>query len=148
MRAYEILYEDSRSKAQKLQDLIDHPATEETVRSVAKSRLQLLMASECPVEVRSRLTVQTNITEADLDRQFLTGLSMGDLYEGLCGLNPAPNDIQFLRQGSIRMMVPPPFMGKTKNEYIQEILRVCPGARDIRSQMFEGIGYMFSISYI
>lgn len=147
MRAREFLFEDSRTKIQKLEELIAHPGTEDTVRQVAMSRLDLLR-SQMPVETRSRITVQTNITEEDLDRQFLTGVPMGNLYEGLCSLNPAPNDIQFQRQGSIRMMVPPPFMNKTKNEYIQEILRVCPGARDIRSQMIEGLGYMFSISYI
>lgn len=148
MRAREFLFEDSRSKIDKLKALIDHPGTEETVRQVARGRLELLMASECSEEPRSRITVQTNITEDDLDRQFLTGLPLGALYEGLCALSPAPNEINFLRQGSIQMMVPPPFMGKTKNQYIQEIMDVCPGARQVHSRMIEGLGYWFSISYI
>ena len=148
MRAREFLFEDSRSKIEKLRELIDHPGTEETVRQVARGRLELLMASECPVEARSRITVQTNVTEEDLDRQFLTGVNLGGLYENLCSLSPAPNDIQFLRQGSIRIMVPPPFMGKTKAQYVGELMQACPGARQVHSQMIEGLGYMFSISYI
>lgn len=148
MRAREFLYEDSRTKIEKLKALIDHPSTEETVRSVARGRLQLLMASECPVEAPQRISVPTNVTEEDLDRQFLTGLNLGQLYEGLCSLSPRPNDIQFLRQGAIRIMVPPPFMGKTKQEYVSELMQACPGARQIHSQMIEGLGYMFSISYI
>lgn len=147
MRAREYLYEDSRSKIEKLEELIAHPGTEDTVRSVAQSRLALLR-SHAPVEAPARLTVATNVTEADLDRQFLTGVNLGGIYEGLCSLEPRPNDIQFLRQGSIRVMVPPPFMGKTKQEYLNELLSVCPGARQIHSQMIEGYGYMFSISYI
>lgn len=148
MRAREFLYEDDRSKLEKLRDLIDHPGTEETVRDVARGRLELLMASECPVETRPRITVQTNVTEEDLDRQFLTGVNLGGLYENLCSLSPSPNDIQFLRQGAIRIMVPPPFMGKTKAQYISELMQACPGARQVHSQMIEGMGYMFSISYI
>ena len=147
MRAREFLFEDSRSKIEKLEELISHPGTEETVRSVAQSRLALLR-SQNPVEARQRITVATNVTEEDLGRQFLTGIPLGGLYESLCRLSPAPNDIQFLRQGAIRIMVPPPFQGKTKAQYISEILQACPGARDIRSQMIEGLGYMFSISYI
>ena len=148
MRAREYLYEDDRSKIQKLRDLIDHPSTEETVRRVAQGRLQLLMASEAPVEALSRLTVATNITEDDLNRDFLIGLNLGSLYQGLCSLSPAPNDIQFLRQGAIRIIVPPPFMNKTKQQYLNEIMAACPGARQIHSQMIEGLGYMFSISYL
>lgn len=147
MRAREYLYEDGRSKIEKLEELIAHPSTEDTIRSVAQNRLALLRAHS-PVEPQQRLSVQTNVTEEDLGRQFLTGVPLGDLYEGLCSLCPQPNDIQFLRQGAIRMIVPPPFMGKTKAQYIGEILQACPGARDIRSQMIEGHGYMFSISYL
>lgn len=148
MRAREFLFEDGRSKIEKLKALIDHPSTEETVRSVAQGRLELLMASECPIEAPQRIVVSTNVTEEDLDRDFLIGLNLGQLYDGLCSLNPPPNDIQFLRQGSIRIMVPPPFMGKTKQEYISELMQACPGARQVQSQMIEGLGYMFSISYI
>lgn len=147
MRAREFLFEDGRSKIEKLEELIAHPGTEDTVRSVALSRLELLR-SQTPVDAPQKLSVPTNVTEEDLDRQFLTGLNLGQLYEGLCSLSPAPNDIQFLRQGAIRIMVPPPFMGKTKQQYLGELMQVCPGARQVHSQMIEGHGYMFSISYI
>jgi hypothetical protein len=148
MRAHELLYEDTRSKLDKLRELIDHPGTEDTVRRVAQGRLELLMASECEVALVPKITVATNITEEDLERQFLTGVPMGDLYRNLTQLSPRPNDIRFLRQGVVNMIVPPPFMGKTRQEYIQNIQSACPGARAIHSQMIEGYGYLFSISYI
>ena len=83
-----------------------------------------------------------------MEQHFLPGITLGHLYDGLCGLSPAPNKIQFLRQGQIQMMVPPPFMGKTKPQYIQEINGICRGARFIDSRMVEGQGYYFVISYV
>ena len=148
MRAREFLFEDSRSKIEKLRELINHPGTEETVRDVARGRLELLMASQCPAEPQQRITVPTNVQESDLDQAFITGVSLGDLYDNLVALSPAPNDIKFGRQGVIHMMVPPPFMGKTKQQYLNEILQACPGARNISSQMMGGSGYFFVVSYL
>lgn len=143
----EFLVEDSRSKIDKLKALIDHPATEENVRDVARGRLELLLASVSPTEPLQGLSIPTNITEDDLNRDFLLGLNLGQLYDGLCSLNPPPNDIQFLRQGAIRIVVPPPFMGKTKSQYVSEILEACPGARQVQDQLIEGVGYMFLVTY-
>lgn len=147
MRAREILFEDNRTTIQKLEELIAHPGTEATVRSVAQSKLDLLR-SNMPVEARKRINVAVNLEEADLDNHFLPGITLGHLYDGLCALSPCPNRIQFLRQGQIQMMVPPPFMGKTKPQYIEEINKVCRGARFIDSKMVEGQGYYFVISYV
>lgn len=147
MRARELLFEDNRSKIEKLEELIAHPGTEETVRKVAQNRLQLLRAN-MPVVPRSRITVETNILEEHLDQQFLTGITMGQIYEGLCSLSPAPNRIHFLRQGQIQMMVPPPMMGKTRQEYYEDIYRVCPGSKNVTARMVEGQGYFFVISYL
>lgn len=148
MRAREFLFEDNRSKIEKLKALIDHSSTEDTVRDVARGRLKLLMASQCPVEAPQRITITTNITEKDLDREFLVGLNLGQIYNSLCALEPAPVEIYFLRQGSIRLTVLPPFMNKTKQEYLNEILQACPGAKQIQNQMIEGYGYMFSVIYL
>ena len=107
------------------------------------------MASECPTETRSRITTLTNVAEADLDRPFLTGVSLGDLYDNLNSLSPAPNEIKFGRQGIIHMVVPPPFMGKTKPQYQMEIAQACPGARSIHGNMLGGEkGYLFIISFL
>ena len=147
MRAKEFLFEDNRSLLQKLEELIAHPGTEDTVRQVAANRLALLR-DKIPVEPRSRITVMTNITEDDLDRPFLTGVSLGDLYENLTTLSPAPCEIAFGRQGVIKMLVRPPFMGKTKHQYLNEISMACPGAQKISSQMLPEDGYLFVISYL
>lgn len=147
MRAREYLFEDNRTTIQKLEELIAHPSTEDTVRSVAQSRLDNLR-SKLPVAPRSRITTPTNVSEEDLERPFLTGLSLGTLYDNLTSLSPAPSEIKFGRQGVIHMIVPPPFMGKTRNQYNHEILAACPGARQISGHMIEGNGYLFIISYL
>jgi hypothetical protein len=147
MRAREILYEDSRSTIRKLEDLINHPNTEDTIKAVARSKLKLLVDNE-PVPEPSRLTVTTNISEGDLDRPFIGSVQLGSIYEGLAALQPGPNQIHFLRQGQINMMVPPPMMGKTRQQYFEEIGRVCPGVKNITARMVEGEGYFFTISFI
>lgn len=151
MRASEFLYEDHRTKIQKLEELIDHPSTEETIRIVARSRLKILQQHQLaivPIEPPARITVPVNISESDLDTYFVPGIKLGYLYDGLCNLSPAPNNIRFLRQGQIQMMVPPPFMGKTKIQYLKEINAVTIGALHIDSKMVEGHGYSFTISYV
>ena len=147
MRAREFLFEDSRNTIQKLEELIAHPATEDTVKDVARSRLELLR-SQVPVEPQRRISIHTNIDEADLHRPFVVGMSLGDLYDNLCSLSPSPSTIQFGRQGAIQMLVPPPFMGKTRAQYVAEIQQACPGARHIGGHMIEEQGYFFTISYI
>lgn len=148
MRAREFLFEDSRTKIQKLEELIAHPGTEDNDRKVAQSRLDLLR-SQVPVEAPSRITTLTNIAEEDLDRPFLTGVSLGNLYDSLNQLSPAPNEIKFGRQGVIHMVVPPPFMGKSKQQYQMEIAQACPGARSIGGNMLSGdLGYLFVISFL
>lgn len=148
MRAREFLYEDSRSKIEKLEELIAHPSTEETVRNVARSRLTLIR-SQMPAEPCSRITTPTNVAEEDLDRPFLMGVSLGTIYDSLNALQPGPSEIKFGRQGVIHMVVPPPFLGKTKQQYQEEIIRACPGARSIHGNML-GVdaGYLFIISYL
>jgi len=147
MRASELLFEDNRSTIEKLEELIAHQGTEETIRRVAQTKLANLRAN-MPVEARRRITVPVNLEEADLEQYFIPGITLGHLYDGLCALSPAPNRIQFLRQGQIQMMVPPPFMGKTKPEYVAEIQQVCQGSRSVTSRMVEGQGYYFVISYL
>lgn len=149
MRASELLFEDHRSTIEKLEELIAHPQTEDTVRAVAQTKLKTLRDNLPAVTTpQQRISIPVNLDEGDLDNHFLPGITLGHLYEGLSQLSPPPNRIQFLKQGQIQMMVPPPFMGKTKPEYMAEINRVCRGARAIDSRMIEGQGYYFVISYI
>jgi hypothetical protein len=146
--AKEYLYEDAPSKIDKLRALIDHPSTDENIRLVARNRLAYLISSDEPQRAPQRISVETNVAEADLDRPFLAGVSLGELYDNLCALNPSPNEIKFGRQGIIHMMVPPPFMGKTKQQYINEVWHACPGARNISCDLRGTTGYLFIISFI
>ena len=145
MRAREFLFEDNRSTIQKLEELIAHPSTEDTVRQVAISRLALLQSRET-VEVPTRKVVKTNVAEEDLNRPYLHGVSLGTIYDNLTNLSPAPTEIAFGRQGTIKMFVPPPFMGKSKLGYMSEIKASCPGAKDVQGHM-SGSGYLFVVNY-
>lgn len=153
MRAHEYLFEttDLRSKLQKLKELIDHPNTEDTIRAVAQGKYEALLAIT-PLEEEpkpSRITVPVNLKEEDLDLQFVIGITVGELYENLCALNPRPSHIEFLRQGVIRMLVPPPFMGLSRKEYYALVATALPGVRNIICNYSEERGgYLFSMSYI
>ena len=147
MRAREIVVEsDNRNRLQKLLDVINHPATEETIRSVAKSKLQQLIDSD-PSLLRKSRPAEVNIEESDFDRQFVMGVTIGQIYDSLCGLTPRPSRIEFFRQGTIRMFVPPPFHGLTKSEYYQLINDAVPGLRSINST-YHPDGYLFFLSFI
>jgi hypothetical protein len=150
LRAYDLLFEDGRSTIDKLEELISHPGTEDTVRQVALGKLDLLRSRHPNALEKPRRGISTpvNLDEADLDTQFIPGITLGTLYDGLRDLSPSPSRIQFLRQGAIQMMVPPPFMGKTRAQYVQDIMRACPGARDVKGHMVEDQGYFFTISYL
>jgi hypothetical protein len=169
VRAYEFLCEelDKRSKLQKLADVINHPATEDTIRQVAQSKAKLLfdqmteeereveLARAGILEIKplaevqpSRITVATNINESDLERPFVMGVTLGQLYENLSKLSPRPSNIQFLRQGQIHLMVPPPFQNMTKTQFIQCVESAAPGVQKISSTFLEGRGYHFVLSFL
>lgn len=149
MRAYEVLFEsDERSKIQKLKDVINHPTTEATVKAVAQNKLDLLLAS-MPAEARPpRIVIETNITEDLLEVPYVGGRTTGQLYDALCSLAPAPNRVNFLRQGTIQMMVPPPFNGLSKQAYYNMINEAVGGCRNINATLVPGQGYFFSISFL
>lgn len=147
MRAHEVLFEsDSRTRVEKLLDVINHPATEETIRAVARAKLQQLMGSE-PIPQKRIISVPVNVEESDFDRQFVLGVTIGEIYDALCALAPKPSNIAFLRQGQIQMLVPPPFHGLTKMQYYEIIMRALPGVRNITSG-YASEGYYFTLSYI
>lgn len=152
MRAYEILYEhvDQRSTIQKLRDVINHPATEPTVRSVAQRKLEGLLASNTGQDLIefSRPQVETNLSYEQMDHPFIVGVTIRELYERLCALVPGPSTIHFMRHGQIYMMVPPPFQGISKADYLAMINRAAPGVRRITSQFMNDKGYMFVLSFI
>ena len=151
MRAFDILYEsDNRSKIQKLRDVIAHPTTEQTIKNVAQSKLDLLLLSELDeeeVDIPSRITVSTNLTEDDLDLLFIPGVPVYQIYRRLTELQPAPCHLHFSRP-RVRMLVPPPFMGLTKQQYIKHIHDSCPMFRNVTCELIEGHGYLFSLDLV
>lgn len=155
MRAYEFLTEstDQRSKLQKLYDMIIHPGTEETVRAVAQAKLDELLA-RLPADQQqshlpsSRITVRTNVSDQELDRQYMVGITLNNIYQNLCSLSPKPAEILFTRGGQIHMMVLPPFMNMTKNDYYRAISMAVPGLQRINSQYLPDKGYHFILSFL
>ena len=162
MRAYEFLTivkksplilkeSDSRNTLRKLKDLIEHPKTEDTIKAVARTKLEKLL-SELDEEDRDqyiprRIKIPTNLTEEDLDLPFSTKNTFGDIYLNLSNLRPAPNSIQFLRPASIHMFVPPPFCGISRAEYYQRIAKAVTNVMKINSQYKEGSGYHLVLSF-
>lgn len=164
MRAHEYLFEhsDVRTTLQKLKDVIDHPNTESNIRDVAQRKYDLLISQQvvdeeesvalAPLPV-SRITVPVNVEEEYLDQQFVTGISMGDIYERLCSLQPIPSNIEFRRSGVIYITVPPPYCNLTKADYVRLISETVPGIRYINASALENdcgmiYGYVFSLHYI
>ncbi len=151
MRAYEILYEhvDQRSTEQKLRDVIDHPSTDETMRSIAQNKLALILANR-PAQnlIYLKPPVETNLTDDQMDRPFIVGVTIRDLYDRLCSLRPGPSSIHFMRHGQIYMMVPPPFQGISKMEYLSMVNQAAIGVRKITSTFMQDKGYLFVLSFI
>lgn len=152
MRAYEILYEhvDQRTTVQKLRDVIEHPGTEAAVRAIAQTKLDKILTEfpEKGLHVIQEPPVATNIPLADMNRPFIMGLTLRDIYDNLCALRPGPSHIQFTRQGTIYMLVPPPFQGVSKRDYYTMIAQAAPGVRAINSTYQAEKGYMFVLNYL
>ena len=162
MRAHEYLFEasDVRTTLEKLRDVIDHPATEATIRDVAQRKYDLLssqIVDEQEIVVyqpTSRITVATNVPEDMLDQQFVTGVTIGDIYQRVISLCPAPNYVEFRRSGVVHMTVPPPYEGMTKAQYYEHIMAAVPGIRYINSShaieddFGEMKGYIFTLHYV
>jgi hypothetical protein len=169
MRAYEYLLESScnRTTLQKLCDVVSHPTTEENIKKIALEKAHLLFNNMDEEErsrhmalndifefeiiqpdVKSRITVETNIEEEQLNIPFVTGVTIGEIYDKLCGLEPSPCSIEFLRQGVIRMIVKPPFHDVSKSDYYRSIGDVIPGLRGITSLYREEGDYLFSLSFV
>ena len=154
MRARSFLREnDNRTLTRKLQDLIDHPSTLETVREIAKEKLKKLLpppVKTAAIHAEELKTATVNLDEQDLDRVFSFykgNTTCRQLYHRLCSLKPSPSDIVFLRQGQIHIFVPPPFFGLTKNQYIKLLCDSLPGVRQISSKFIEEKGgYHFTIT--
>ena len=149
MRAYEVLFEsDDRSKLQKLKDVINHPHTEPTVKAVAQNRLDVLLASLPAEAIPPRIVIETNLTDDLLDLPYIGNKTAGQIYEALSNLKPSPNRINFLRQGVVQMMVPPPFEGLSKQAYYNMVSEAVGGCRGINATLVPGQGYFFNISFI
>ena len=152
MRAYDILYEhvDQRSTIDKLRDVIAHPATDSNIRSIAQTKLETLMANQ-PQQALVEYSyppVETNLTYEQMERPFIVGITIRELYDRLCALQPGPSTIHFMRQGQVYMMVPPPFQGVSKAQYLQMVNQAAIGVRRITSTYVEEKGYMFTLSFI
>lgn len=147
-----LLESDDRNKFIKLKELIEHPHTEDTIKSVARNKLEHLLL-QIPENERDqyrpkRIKISTNLTEQDLDLPFSSRMTIGQVYMNLSNLRPEPNNITFLRPAQIHMFIPPPFCGISKQEYYQRILEAVPGVRKINSKYLEGSGYHFVLSFM
>ena len=172
MRAREFLFErDERTTEQKLMDLINHPTTEENVRNVAVTRLAKLKAAVSPksndpvkaaygsnaAQSDDRSHFQgfaeegrphTNLSIESRDVKHMSGRTFGQLYDALAAIQPRPSRIDFGPSGhKIKIMVPPPFLGLTKREFYELLVRACPGLSNIESQMVGNSGYVFWLTY-
>ena len=141
----------SKNTIQKLVDLINHPSTIDTIRSVAQTKLDKLL-DKLPDEEKAlwlpqKISVPTNISEQDLEKPFAGGSQIGELYQNLISLKPGPSYVQFLAHGQIHMLVPPPFQGMSKQGYYNLINRAVPGLRRINSEFIENKGYHFVLSF-
>lgn len=157
MRAHEYLFEsDQRTTLDKLKAVIDHPATEATVRAVAQSKYDLLLQQQVEEEqeIVNRFLVPTNISPESLEQQYILGVTVGDIYDSLCGLLPRPSNIQFSKIGTIHIMVPPPYHGLTKAQFMQLIMTTVPGVKAVRGgesildKFYNPLGYAFSLHFI
>lgn len=159
---------DNRSTIQKLQDLIAHKNTEETIRQVAIDRLKSITGKDYPqikepeIKYTSKLepldpfkfttrksdVIYTNLRSSDWDRMYTSMMTTKQVYDSLCRLTPPPNEILFYSQGEISISVPPPYMGMSKRDYYSLICRSIPGVKGIVSTFIDGKGYNIKISFI
>lgn len=168
MRAHEYLFEhsDVRTTLEKLKDVIEHPNTEETIRAVARRKYEVLLDQqiideedhEAETQVAlvpvSRITIPVNVDEDMLDTQFVTGVSIYDIYQSLCSTLPTPATIEFSRMGTVTIVVPPPYHGLTKAQFAENLRNTIPGVRSVTggnqsvSKSGELTGYIFVLRYI
>jgi hypothetical protein len=128
--------------------LIDDPNTNENVRKIAQGKLAALLGSETIYEYRPpRIKVRTNVSDSDLDLAFTNGARVGDLYDALSSLTPGPQEIHFLRQGVVKMVVPPPFTNITRESYYHMIKSACPSVHRIAAHHLGNEGYLFTLSF-
>jgi hypothetical protein len=161
MRAHEYLFEasDVRTTLEKLRDVIDHPATEATIREVAQRKYDLLSSQivdeeEINLPVVNRINIPVNVDEEMLDKQFIAGVTIYDIYQSLCDTLPSPSSIEFSRMGTVTIVVPPPYHGYTKLEFAQHLRANIPGVRSVTGgaqrvdKMGEMEGYIFILHYV
>lgn len=147
---------EQRSKVQKLKDLVDHPSTNPHVREMAKRKIEELRSlypdlyNEPTVVGRMDPSIETNVSEADLDKPFFQTIfgrlmTVGDYYDGLKNLEPKPYAIEFRPNGQIGFKVKGPFT-ITKAEFANRINRAVPDARSIYFAFRGDKGYAVQVS--
>lgn len=149
MRAREIFFESLNSdRIEKLLNMIRHPNTETTIKRVAMNKLKNILEKEPPLPVDTLPSISHNIKEEYLDTKFINNLTFRDILERLSDISPTPSRVEFMRQGQIAMLVKPPFLGLTKNQYFEKIISVLPGVRKLSSDLQLDQGYQILISWI
>lgn len=135
-----MLFEDDRSVIDKLRSLIDHPSTEETVKDVARAKLEKLLSGASFEEkysfVHNVLPDQINLTYG--------GIRVSNILDGLENLVPRPHTVTFL-PGRVVMEVYPPFFNITKNQYYMMLTKIFVSVRGISSE-YKGNHYEFTIT--
>jgi hypothetical protein len=143
---------DNRSIIVKLQDLINHPSTLDTVREVAINKLNKLLAKTATITPPSRNEAprpSVNLSSDQLDSIRFAGVPCRSLYKRLGDLQPAPTDIAFLRPSQIILKVRPPFFGLTKQQYATLLMRSLPAVRSMDIKYIDEVeGYQVTIALI
>jgi hypothetical protein len=143
---------DNRSIIVKLQDLINHPSTLDTVREVAINKLNKLLKNTVPTSATSHSEAprpSVNLSSEQLDGIRFAGVTCRRLYQKLGDLQPAPTDIAFLRPSQIILKVRPPFFGLTKQQYATLLMRSLPAIRSMDIKYIDEVeGYQVTIALI
>lgn len=151
MRAKEFLYEsDSRSRIEKLLDMIDHPSTESTVKQVAISKLKNLLEKEPPVQTQLPVSssIACNIKSNYMDENYVGEITFRDILNRLAKITPCPTFVEFLQQKQIIMRVEPPFGNQTRDEYFSQIAKALPGITRVSCDYKIDSGYDVFVSWI
>jgi hypothetical protein len=107
---------DSRTIRQKIIDLIDHPNTPDSIKAVARQKLNDLY----PIN-----NIIINVKETDLDAPFYRGTTYRDILISLSSL-PKVSQIRF-GHSTIAILITPPFDNPvTKDSIINTIVAALP----------------------
>ena len=136
---------DSRTKIDKLKDLINHPTTGDNERNIAMQKLNsLLQQQPKPFSISPTCRTTCNVSDNGWNNIYIGSMTYRKIYDALCNLIPAPSEIYF-RPGKVVMLIPPPYHGLSKQQYFGNIRQQFPYVRNFESKFIEDKGYMIEL---